>query len=153
MAVSKALQRLLRIRDMEVEQRKLALDSALQELRGFEGARDLAIVREREGRQLIGTSARSGDVADRQAGLVETAAARRRVHLLAPRVAASEAESVRLRQDFLEKRRERRQAKTLIEGIMAQEAIESIRRGQQALDDWYGSRRHREPVPSRSDKK
>jgi hypothetical protein len=84
---------------------------------------------------------------------VETAAARRRVHLLAPRIAASEAGSFRLRQEFLEKRTERRQAKTLIEGAVAQEAIESIRRAQQALDDWYGSRRHREPVPTHLDKK
>ena len=153
MAVSKALQRLLRIRDMEEQQRRIALDSALRELRGLEGARDLAIAREREGRQLIGNSARSGDLADRQAGLVEMTAARRRGHLLAPRIAASEAESLRLRQQFLEKRTERRQAKTLIEGVVAQDAIESIRRVQQALDDWYGSRRHREPAQSRPDKK
>jgi hypothetical protein len=37
--------------------------------------------------------------------------------------------------------------------VVAQDAIESIRRVQQALDDWYGSRRHREPAQSRPDKK
>ena len=153
MAVSKALQRLLRIRNLEEEQRRMALDSALRELRGLEGARDLALAREREGRLLIGNSARSADLADRQAGLVETTAARRWVGFLEPLVAASEAETLRVRQQFLEKRMERRQARTLIEGAVAQDAIESIRRGQQTLDDWYGSRRHREPAQSLRDKK
>ena len=153
MGVSKALQRLLRIRDMEEEQRRLALDSALRELRDLEHARDLAIAREREGRKIIDMSARSGDLADRQAGLVESGAARTRVHHLAPRVTASEAESGRLREEFLEKRMARRQAETLIDGREAQEAIEAIRRNQQALDDWYGSRRQREAVRSRTDKK
>ena len=49
-----------------------------------------------------------------------------------------------LRREFLGKRVERRQAETLIGETEAQEAVAAGRRGQQALDDWYGSRLFRE---------
>ena len=42
------------------------------------------------------------------------------------------------------KRVERRQAETLIHETEAQEVIESGRRGQQSLDDWYSSRLYRD---------
>jgi hypothetical protein len=48
-----------------------------------------------------------------------------------------------LRQEFLGKRVERRQAETLIRETEARDAIEAGRRGQQALDDWYRFRLHR----------
>ena len=42
------------------------------------------------------------------------------------------------------KRVERRQAETLIRESEAQEAIETDRRSQQALDNWYSFRQYRE---------
>ncbi len=150
MGVSKALDRLLGIRELEEEQHRLALESALGELRDLERARDAAGAREREGRELVRGSAKSGELADREAGLVETATARRQAWVLAPRIAASQAESIRLRQEFLAKRVQRRQAETLIEEAAARDAGELNRRSQQNLDDWYGSHKHRERTESKS---
>jgi hypothetical protein len=150
MGASKAMQRLLRIREIEEEQRRLALESALGELRNLERARDGAGVRERKGRELVGASAVSGELADRQAGHLESVAARRHMRAMAPRIAASKAEEMRLRQEFLEKRVERRQAETLIEESAAKDAAQTGRRGQQGLDDWFGSRRHRDQGRSES---
>jgi len=90
------------------------------------------------------TSAASGQLADRVSALAETAAGRRQVEALAPLIAASEAEGLRLRQEFAEKRTERRQAETLVDETLELDLAESERRSQQALDDWYGSRRFRE---------
>jgi len=142
MSVSKALERLLRIRGMEEEQRRVALDAAMAELRTLERARAAAGARERQGRAWVGASVESGEIVDRQAGLVETEAARKRVRLLAPRVARAAVETMRRREEFLEKRVERRQAATMIEAAEARDKIESNRRGQRAVDDWYGARRH-----------
>jgi hypothetical protein len=136
---------------MEEERYRMALETALRELRILEGAREAAVARERQGRDLVGKSARSGELTDRMAGLVETAAGRRQVHTLAPRIAAAEAEGLRLRQKFLEKRRERRQSETLVDETLAQDVAELDRRSQQAVDDWYGSRRFRELSNSRPD--
>ena len=150
MGVAKALERLLRIRDIEEEQRRLALESALGELRDLERAREAAGAREREGRELVRGSVKSGEWADRGAGLVETATARKQAGVLAPRIAALEAESIQLRQKFLEKRVQRRQAETLIEEAAARDAGGLNRRSQQNLDDWYGSHMHRERTDSKS---
>lgn len=143
MAVSRAMQRLLRVRDLEEEQRRLALESALGELDGLKRARDAAGARERQGRALVCAAVQSGEVGDRQAGHVEAEAASRLSRALARRIAATEIETARLRQEFLEKRVECRQAETLIEESEAKKAAESGRRGQQTIDDWYGSRKHR----------
>jgi len=57
----------------------------------------------------------------------------------------------RLRQEFLGKRVERRQAETLIEKTEAQDAIEAGRHAQQALDDWYRFGLHRESALRKQD--
>ena len=91
---------------------------------------------------MVIASVGTGDVADRQAGLAETQAGRRTAAMLGPRVAAAETEAARLRQAFLDKRMERRQAETLIEETRARDDSESERRTQRAVDDWYGSLQH-----------
>jgi hypothetical protein len=157
MAVSRALQRLLRIRFLEEEQSRLALESALAELWRLEHALEGSDARDRRGRCLVEASARSGELPDRLAGLEESRAAARVAALLAPRIASAEAEVVDLRQEFLDKRIERRQADTLIRETEDRDAIDTRRRGQQALDDWYGSGLRRaavqgeaeRPVPAR----
>jgi hypothetical protein len=48
-----------------------------------------------------------------------------------------------LRERFLAKRVDRRQAETLIVETEARDAADQSRRGQQALDDWYRFQLHR----------
>ncbi len=144
MAASRALRRLLRIRDLEEEQCRLALESALGELNRLENALQAAVERERRGRRLVEASARTGELPDRLAVIEETRAADRLFAVLGPRIAAKEEDVVARRQEFLLKRVERRQAETLIEESEAQQAILTDRRGQQELDNWYGSRQYRE---------
>ncbi len=100
--------------------------------------------RDRRGRRLVETSARTGELADRLAGIEETRAAKRLAAALAPKIAESELDVAGLRQEFLARRIERRQAGTLIQEAAAQDAIEAGRHNQQGLDDWYGNRLHRE---------
>jgi hypothetical protein len=144
MAVSRALRRLLRIRELEEEQNHLALESAIGELHRLEHALTTTVERERRGRSLVHVSAQTGQVMDRIAGFEETRSASRQAAALAPRIEAQGEEVAARREEFLMKRVERRQAETLIQETEALEAIEDGRRGQQALDDWYGSRQHRE---------
>jgi len=143
MAVSRALRRLLRIRNLEEEQGRLALESALGELRNLQNALASTVERARRGRRLVGASAHSGELPDRLAGLEETRAAGRHAAALAPRIADAELDVVTLRREFLARRVERRQAETLIRETEAQDAAEAGRRGQQALDDWFGNKMHR----------
>lgn len=144
MAVSRALRRLLRIRDLQEEQSRQVLESALGELRRLENARMATFERGCGGRALIRASAQTGQLTDRLAGLEEIRSAGCRAAALKPRIGAMEEEVAELRQEFLAKRIERRQAETLIEETEARDAAESGRRSQQTLDDWYSSRLHRD---------
>jgi hypothetical protein len=142
MAVSRAMRRLLRILNLEEEQRQSTLQSALGELKRLERALEAAAVSDRSGRRLVAASAQSGELADRLAGLAEAAAAKRKAAALAPWIKSSEQEVAALRDLYLAKRVERRQAETLIREAEAQDALEAGRRSQQALDDWHLNRLH-----------
>jgi flagellar biosynthesis chaperone FliJ len=144
MAVSRALRRLLRIRDIEEEQCRLALESAVGERNRLEHALTMTGERERRGRQLVKTSVHTSELRDRLAGLEEARAATRLAAALGPRIAEAELDVAALRREYLFKRVERRQADTLIQETEARDAIEANRRNQQALDDWHGNRVHRE---------
>ena len=152
MAVSRALRRLLRIRNIEEEQCRQALDLAVADLARLQQALHEAAERSSGGRRLVQASASSGELADRLAGLQETRAADRRTVALIPWIVDAAQDVAALREDYLSKRIERRQAGTLIEEAEAREAVESERRSQQGLDDWYRNRMHRtgqegEPIP------
>jgi hypothetical protein len=142
MAVSRALRRLLRIRGLQEEQSRLALESALGELHSLENAVAATFERGRRGRRLVDASARSGQLTDRLAGLEETRSASRHAEALEPRIDAMGEEVRELREEFLTRRVERRQAEILIQETEAREAVEDGRRGQQTLDNWYSSRMH-----------
>jgi flagellar biosynthesis chaperone FliJ len=144
MAVSRALRRLLRIRELQEEQSRLALESALGELHRLEHALAAAVERGRRGRSLIQASAQSGELTDRLAGFEETRSAKLHAAALRPRINGMGEEVTDRREEFLSKRVERRQAETLIQETEAREAIVDGRRGQQALDDWYSSRLFRD---------
>jgi flagellar biosynthesis chaperone FliJ len=150
MAVSRALRRLLRIRNLEEEQSRLVLESALGELGRLEHALTATSVRGRRGRRLVEESARTGQLPDRLAGLEETRSAIRHAGALGPRIEAAGDDVTALRREFMAKRVERRQAETLIRETEAEEAIVASRRGQQALDDWHGSRLYREGAKAES---
>ena len=143
MAVSRSLRRLLRVLEMEEEQRRLALESAVGDLKNLEQALAAATERRREGRNLVAESVRSGQLSERLAGIEETRAALRHATALAPRIADAQDQASVLREEFLAKRVERRQAGTMIHEAEARDAVEAGRRGQQALDEWHLHRLHR----------
>lgn len=144
MSVSNSLRRLLGIRDLQEEQSKLALESALGELRRLENALRITFERGRRGRGLIHASAQSGQLTDRLAGLEEDRAVNLHVAALEPRIDVKVEEIEELRNAYLSKRVERRQAETLIQEAEAREAMETNRRGQQSIDDWYNLRKFRD---------
>jgi len=156
MAVSRALRRLLRIRELNEEQQRLALEAALKELNLLEQAQEATAKRDTRGLRLIASSARTGELADREAGLEESRAAVRHAASLAPRIADCKEDVADLRERFLAVRVERRQAEALVDEARAREAITAVRRTQQAIDDWFGARRHREKdaaeLPHRDDR-
>ena len=160
MAVSRVLRRLLRVLDIEEEQRRMALESGLGELQRLEDALRATGERGRRGRLLVTSSAAKKELKDglheglheglidRLAGLEETRAAMRCATALKPRIAEAERDVEELREEFLAQRVERRQAETLVEAAEARDAEEATRRGQQNLDDWYLNRfRRRESGP------
>jgi hypothetical protein len=142
MAVSSALLRLLRVRALEEEQRRLALDSALSQLHALESALDAAQIRMRQGKALLAGAGSCIEIWDRSAALVEMDAARRRSAALRPRIAAAEEYAHRARQEFLVKRLERRQVETLVEEARTREAVDDLRRTQRFTDETFASRRH-----------
>jgi hypothetical protein len=137
MPVSNALKRLLRIRDLEQEQHRIMLESALGELRLLEEALARASARERDGRSSFAASVRTRELTERHSARVETTIGSHHAHSLEPRIARAEAEAAFRRQEYLLKRMERRQAETLIRATEAADAVEKARQSQQALDDRY----------------
>ncbi len=142
MAVSRALRRLLHVLEIEEEQCRLALESALGELRNLERALTATAGQDRGGRELVVASAHSGELPDRLAGLEETHVAKRRASALGPRIVNAKLNTAGLQQEFLGKRVERRQAETLLQAAEARHAVEASRRGQRSLDDWYLNQLH-----------
>jgi hypothetical protein len=143
MAVSRALRRLLRIRELEEEQSRLALESGMGDMHRLENARTASAERNRRGRHLVQASIRSGEFRDRMAGLEESRAAERLALVLAPRIANAQQRVSSLREDYLSRRVARRQAETLLAEAEARDTADRERRSQQALDDWFRNRLHR----------
>ena len=144
MAVSRTLKRLLRVRELEEEQRRLVLESASSALRRLENTLAVAQERGRQGSRLVTSSAGSGELSDRLAGMEEVKTSERFSKALTPRIQHQEAVVTECREEFMEKRIERRQAETLIEESQAQHDLEAGRRSQQAMDDWYSNKLYRE---------
>jgi hypothetical protein len=142
-SVSRALRRLLRIRELEEEQGRLALESALGDLRRLEKAQAAAAERDRRGRRLVDRSAHTGEMHDRLAGLEETHASQRTTAALGPLIEDAELEAASSREEYLARRIERRQAETLRDEAEARDALKADRRNQQGLDDWFHNRLHR----------
>jgi len=144
MPVSKSLRRLLRIREVEEEQCRIRLETATSELHHLQNALQATVDRDRRGREMVVASAHSGELPDRLAGMEEMRTAVRFADALQPRIAEKERQVALLRKAFMDKRIEHRQAETLIQETEAKDAIDTGRRAQQTLDDWFSSRQHRE---------
>lgn len=150
MGVPKVLQRLLRVRSVEEEQRRRLLESAMTCLAALEQTRGAALETAKHGRALKRESVISGELLDRVGGLVEAAAAEKHACILAGRITTAKEDTVARRGEFLEKRMERQQAETLAEQATIRENMESDRRSQQMIDDWYGARAQREAAEENS---
>jgi flagellar export protein FliJ len=137
MAIARSLRRLLLVRQMEEEQARAALKSALAQLRLFENALESAAERERRGRQLFARSAKNGDGVDRIAAVEEVAAARRIASVLRKGEAEGRKQVAAQRSALLAKRIERKQTEALVAKAEGREALQAARRVQQSMDDWY----------------
>lgn len=137
MAVSRAMGRLLRIREMEEEQSQTALERAVGEQRRLELAKASAKQRERAGRMLLAASTATGELVDRVAGVEQVRSAQRHEEVLQPRLADAERMVGVQRQEFLAKRVERRQVESVVRKHEAEESVETERRTQRELDDWF----------------
>jgi hypothetical protein len=167
MAVSRAMRRLLRVLEMQEEQTRAQMASALADLRRLERALDAAGERERAGRRLVKASASASDslnpardpvrdptrepmrgpIIDRLAGVAESRMASRQTAALKPRIAGAAAAANERRREFLDKRIERRQAETVIAHAEAQESAEAGRRGQREADDWFLGKSREDKTP------
>jgi flagellar export protein FliJ len=152
MAISGSLRRLLHIRMLEEEQRKIALESALSELHRLESVLRAARESERNGRQRIARSLRSSDATDRIAGLVECASAQRSAQIIEARIPQAALRVNAARDEYLAKRVERRQVETVIQEAEDAQDAEAARRNQQTVDEWFSARRQRRP-PNRQTRK
>lgn len=141
MGSQRQFQRIVRIRQLEEDESRRKLDLAIAALAQAEFALRMAQQRGRAGRSLVVSSACSGEFVDRIAGMEESRSAQRVALALASRIRAAEDAVASLRQEYLNKRTSRLQAETLAETERAREAATTLRRGQQALDDWYLNRR------------
>jgi flagellar biosynthesis chaperone FliJ len=144
MPVAHALERLLHVRQLEEDQHKLALESALAEVQRLESALHNARNRERAGRERFRQNAPMDDPTERVAALVESEAGHHQSELLKRCIAACEQNLVRLRDAYLARRVERRQVETLIREAEATTSQERARKEQQNLDEQFGTRRHAE---------
>ncbi len=140
MGSKRLTERVLRIRQLEEDESRRTLELAIAELAQLELALRAANQRERAGRSLVAASAISGEIADRIAGMEESRSASRLGLALASRIRTAGDAVAILRQEYLNKRTSRLQAETLAETERAREAGLNLRRGQQALDDWYLNR-------------
>jgi hypothetical protein len=131
------MRRLLAVLEAQEEQSRAALDASVADLRRMEKALKAAAAREHGGRRLVAASVGTGELVDRLAGLEETLAARRHARALKPRIAETELEVASRREEFLEKRIERRRTETLIEKTEAGDAIVDGRRRQREVDDGF----------------
>jgi hypothetical protein len=87
---------------------------------------------------------RSGETQDRIIGLEEIEIAVRISTVLMARVRSATEKIQRIRNEFLHKRLEKRQAETLLQSALEREASAAQRKMQLALDEWTRLRRREE---------
>lgn len=148
MVVRRVLQRLLRLRELEEEQSRLALEAAISDR--DRQAQELAAVMSRHahGRTTFVAGIPERDTAGRTGGIFEMEQASRQRPRIEARLEAADAEVVRQREALLAYRTARRQVETLVSEERAAVLEEAGRRAQQVLDDWYGRRSPNQGSPA-----
>ena len=143
MAATRVLHRLLKVRQLEEEHLKTALESAQMDLGNLVEAQRGAVEREGRGRVLILESVRTGELRDRLAGIEEVRFATKLRIALSMRIETAERKAEQLRAHYAAKRMQRQQVDVLIEAAEAEQKLAESRRTQEALDDGHRSRRRR----------
>lgn len=144
MPVSHALRNLLKVRNLEVDQQRAALESALNELHALERALDVARARRLEARCALFHNCEMDGMTRLGHQLQQDVEQRRQKFLEVCRLEAQDrAEDARMQ--FLNKRLEQRQAETLVHAARQREKIEAEKRLQHSIDD-----RHARTASNRS---
>lgn len=150
MAASDSLHRLLGIRRAEEEYSQSEMETAIAELRRLALAQATTYERGKRARTLVVSSAQTGELIDRIAGVQEIATASRLQRMLVELIDAAKEKAEQKRQDLLATRLARRQVETLVDAKSAEARAETNRKTQLALDDWHRSQRIPETRKSKS---
>jgi flagellar export protein FliJ len=150
MAVRRVLTRLLRLRELEEEQSRIRLESAVGDRDRVQEGLARAAEYLTLGRQSFTTAIVNRDALGRTGAVLETEQARQQRLRILPRLQAAEAEVTRQREEYLLRRTGRRQVETLVENEKEMATVEAARRAQQILDDWYGRRGQTKSAVARS---
>jgi hypothetical protein len=140
-AIPRGLRRLYELRQIEELQKASSFEVAIAELNQLKNALDVALSREGNGRMLVSRSVMTGETQDRLIGLEEIATAIRMATMLWPRLRGATEKVQRLRNEFLHKRLEKRQAESLLESALEWEKCLAQRKMQLELDEWTRLRR------------
>jgi flagellar export protein FliJ len=141
MAKRRVLERLWRLRELEEEQSRLALEARVQDRDRIAQRLESATQGVVQSRRVFADRLGDPDTATRTGALAELGQARRRQAAIRPQFELAEIEVERGREEFLARRTGRRQLETLLERGQQAAREETARRAQQMLDDWYGRRR------------
>jgi len=144
------LRHLIQLRQIEEERQASVLEASTAQLRQLNEALKQTRIREAAGRGLVEKSIQTGETQDRLAGLAEIASATRARNIVMRWKHQAEENLEGIRQHYIAKRIETRQAETLLRAASESEAQEQQRRGQSALDEWHRMV-HRGPVGNRMD--
>ncbi len=140
------LQRLLRLRSLVEETSRMELESraALAARIQQRRARELETVRENRA-YVIASISEDGEVGEqaerRGEGWSAAEGAARRERQLAPLSEAADRRVAEVRDEFIERRKERRQVESILDEAKERVRIEQERRAQRSLDDWFGMKR------------
>ncbi len=137
MKSSHALRRLLRIRALQEEQSRLALETAQAEQKRLDAALAESRRSERRSRESIFAGVRSGDAVERIAGIMQSFESERASKQIAAWKLEADLAAARLRKAFLADRTERRQTERMVEAAAAEATAQEERSAQKALDDWH----------------
>jgi len=138
MSGKKAFLRLMRLRELEEEQSRQVLELSVGRHREIQGELAQATSRQAESRAQFVASAGEADTSGRCGAMLEMSFAAQQQHQAQLALQAADLAVATQRAEFLVRRTERRQVETLLRQQRSLLEIETRRRAQQILDDWYG---------------
>lgn len=137
MPVTKSLERLLRVFEIQEETRKRDLGEAQARLAKMEEALTTAGQKVDRGRMLLASALQLNELHNRVAGQVEIESGELHKAFLQKNVDEMSIIVEQARTGYLDKRVERQQVETLVETAERLAAAEEVRKAQQSLDDWF----------------